>query len=636
MKTNKEFLEGIYQKADEVSNEKRIEKKNTIRKITNIAAVLVIALAIGINFNASKTQNNQSFSGEKGNIQPEENILSLKTVGSFENFCSIIKNNNTDDNRNYLENADVATNSYSDASSSKTNIQVENVEEADIVKVEENCIYYISQKKIVIIDAKTADNASKIAEIDYAEEDFAPQEIYVNDNKLIVIGQKYGVYSTIICDTTNNVYSSDKSKTYIIVYDLSIQTQPKEERRIEIEGSYVSSRMIENNIYFATTKNIYNSQIINNDIINLDEANYKPQYKDTAVSQQNKYIEFDSIYCFEQMESTNYLTVGGINLENNEEVDLQTFLGAGSYIYSSEKNMYIAKTKHEFNKNNQYIGGSTHILKFSLNEGKVEFKAESHIEGIINNQFSMDENGEYFRIATTVGDYWNMTENTSNSLYVLNDKLELVGKVSGFAVGEKIYSVRYAKNKAYVVTFKQTDPLFVIDLTYPTNPTILGELKIPGYSTYLHPYDETHIIGFGYDTKEDGTRIMTNGLKMVMFDVTDLNNPKVLFKVAVGNSNTSSELTYNHKALLYDKAKNIIAFPLSTYSRNKNHTKAAIYEINLDKGFTLKGEIEHEYKDYTRRVERIVYVNDAYYTLSKSLIKATDMNTLQVIKEIEI
>ena len=123
---------------------------------------------------------------------------------------------------------------------------------------------------------------------------------------------------------------------------------------------------------------------------------------------------------------------------------------------------------------------------------------------------------------------------------------------------------------------------------------------------------------------------------MAMFDITDLNNPKELFKTKVGDQYTSSELVYNHKALLYSKEENIIAFPLSTYSERKGVSKAAIYEIDLEKGFTLKGEIINTTDDYTKRVERIVYVKNSYYILSNSLIKVANMENLQIIKEIEI
>lgn len=298
--------------------------------------------------------------------------------------------------------------------------------------------------------------------------------------------------------------------------------------------------------------------------------------------------------------------------------------------------MYIAVNKTIYGEGYEILGGTTHILKFALENGKFTFKAEADVNGQINNQFSMDENGETFRIATTTGNFW-IDKTTANSLFILNEKLEEIGKITDFAKEEKIYSVRYVGDKAYVVTFKQTDPLFVIDLSVPSNPQILGELKIPGYSTYLHPYDETHLIGFGYDTKENGTQVTTNGLKMAMFDVSDLYNPKELFKVAIGDSKyTYSELLYNHKALLFSKEKNIIAFPLYSSSGRKTNSRAAIYEIDLEKGFTLKGEIANVTTEYNQEVKRIVYVNNTYYTLSNTLVKVANMDTLEVIKEIEI
>lgn len=214
-------------------------------------------------------------------------------------------------------------------------------------------------------------------------------------------------------------------------------------------------------------------------------------------------------------------------------------------------------------------------------------------------------------------------------MYILNDKLEEVGKVAGFAQEERIYAVRYFEEKAYVVTFKETDPLFVIDLSDASNPQILGELKLPGYSTYLHPYDETHIIGFGYEN--------TVGLKMVMFDVSDLSNPQVLFDTKVGNNKyTYSELLYNHKALLFSKEKSIMAFPLYSSEGRQSYSRAAVYEIEMEKGFLLRGEIGNVTNEYKKQVERIVIVNDVFYTLSKGLVKAANIDNCEVINEFEI
>ena len=236
---------------------------------------------------------------------------------------------------------------------------------------------------------------------------------------------------------------------------------------------------------------------------------------------------------------------------------------------------------------------------------------------------------------------------------MLDEKLNIPGKLENLAKGEKIYSVRFMDNRAYIVTFVQTDPLFVIDLSNPTNPTVLGELKIPGYSKYLHPYDETHIIGFGEDTITEnygyGPVVRTNGMKMALFDVTNPTEPKEMYSIKIGDRGTYSELLNNHKALLFSKEKNIIAFPISICKNINNYHSdvkfqgAIIYGIDLEKGFIEKGKIMHmetengyiEY-DYSKAVERIIYIKDTIFTVSKDLIKATDMNTMQELNELKI
>lgn len=641
MKTNKEFINGIYEKYDEYTKEKQRNKQRDIKQIVNMAAVIIVLISSLVVFTGKqKTQIPQTII-EKGEI--EEKKISLKTVGNFENFYEVIKekyasNQNLQFNEAItedltMEDATTDETKSTDSTRSETNTQVKNVDEADIVKVDDRYIYYVSERKIVIIDAQSPDTSEKIAEINYKETNFEPREIYVKDKKLIVIGNEVieNVAITDIATTTDF-----KPKSGIIIYDISNIKEPQEVRRVMVEGNYISSRMIENSIYFVANKYIYSSGILRKQLEDLDENEYKPVYQDTAVSQEEKCINYDSIYCLDGTQDASYLMLAGLNIDSDEDADIRTFLGAGQYIYSSEKNMYIATNKTIYGEGYELIGGTTHILKFGLKNGKFTFRAEADVDGQVNNQFSMDENGDIFRIATTTS-LWYIDENTSNNLYILNDKLEEVGKIEGFAKEEKIYSVRYVGDKAYVVTFKQTDPLFVIDLSMPSNPQILGELKIPGYSTYLHPYDETHLIGFGYDTKEDGTRVTTNGLKMAMFDISDLNNPKELFKIAIGDSEyTYSELLYNHKSLLFSKEKNIIAFPLYSSSGGKTNSRAAIYEIDLNEGFSLKGEIANINMKYDENVKRIVFVNNTYYTLSNSIVKAANMETLEVVKEIRI
>ena len=192
-----------------------------------------------------------------------------------------------------------------------------------------------------------------------------------------------------------------------------------------------------------------------------------------------------------------------------------------------------------------------------------------------------------------------------------------------------------------MVTFVQTDPLFVIDLSEPTNPTVLGELKIPGYSKYLHPYDETHLIGFGEDTKlvnyGYGDIVITDGIKIALFDVTDPNNPKEMYSEKIGKRGTYSELLNNHKALLFSKEKNIIAFPVSITEENYKVTfqGAIVYSLTLEKGFELKGKISNTTSEYERyyksnNVQRILYIKDTLYTISQNTIKAVNMNTMEI------
>ena len=639
MKTDKQFIDEIYEKYDEYTKEQKQSKQNKMKRIINLAAIFIVAISLIVISNGNIEENTTI---ENGKI--EETKIGLKTVGNFENFYNFIKQTYKDDgsirdtvNKESAAEDLVLENTKSE-SQYKTNTQVEDVDEADIVKVNNNYIYYVSEDKVVIMNADKPENLEKVTEINYIEEDFQPREIYAKNNKLVVIGNIYKNYSSTC--KTDSVARYDiieiENKSAIIIYDISSKNEPKEVRRVEVDGYYLSSRMIDNNLYFVSNKNINSYNLLKNDIETINAEEYKPHYKDTAISQEKQCIDYGRIYCLENTENTNYLMLVGLNIDNNEEANIETFLGAGQYIYASEKNMYIATNNAQYDNEYKTISSSVHILKFALDNGRIRFQAEADVNGQINNQFSMDENGEYFRIATTTGNLWNIDENTNNNLYVLNSKLEEIGKVTEFAKEEKIYSVRYLGDKAYVVTFKQTDPLLVIDLSNPVEPKILGELKIPGYSTYLHPYDEKHIIGFGYDTKENGTRITTSSLKMVMFDITDLNNPKELFKVAIGDRYTSSTLTYNHKSLLFSKEKNIIAFPLTSYENRKTNSRAAIYEIDLEKGFILKGEISHLNNDYKQDVERIVYVGNTYYTLSKSLVKAADMDTLEIIKEIEI
>lgn len=644
--------------------EKVSKKKNYMKTYLALGAsafVFVMAISIGI----SPINNNKNKVAPLEVVEQDEGLPKLE---NFENLYEIIKDKKT----NYYEDGatlesvtDTVKSSNSSSSEeryltnkenldySKTNVQVEGVDEADIVKTDGNYIYYISSEKIVIVDAKNSNDLKIVSEIKYEEDNFYPTELYINGNKLIVIGEN-GRYSYRKLVEVDNAYSYiNKTSTIAKIYNIKDKNNAKLEREIQIKGNYLSSRMIGDNIYLIANEYIYAYLFRNKEISDIDENSLKPMYKDTAVSNEEKSIAYNDIYYFPDSEDTSYLIIAGFNVNNNEEVNIKTYLGAGEDIYSSQDNLYITRVKYEYKDSKLFDDYDSHeintyIYKFKLENSKVRYINAGSVPGKVLNQFSMDEKDEYFRIATTDSENWRSETNTNN-LYVLDENLKIVGKLEGLAKGEKIYSVRFMGNRAYMVTFVQTDPLFVIDLSKPEKPTVLGELKIPGYSKYLHPYDETHIIGFGENTKTNKYGgVVTDGMKMALFDVSDPNSPKELYSVDIGDKGTYSEILNNHKALLFSKEKNIIAFPISISEEGERRSKlkfqgAIVYGLDLEKGFTLKGNIAHMeikdgYKSYDseKEVERIIYIKDSLYTLSRGIIKATNINTMQEESKIDL
>lgn len=516
---------------------------------------------------------------------------------------------------------------------SRTNVQVEGVDEADIVKTDGNFIYYLTNSELTITDVNNVKLASKV---EFDNKEFSPQEIFLKDNKIVVIGITNRKVEKKNIANTEEYYPTNETYTTAKIYNIEDRTNPKLERTIELEGYYLSSRMIGDNVYLISNKNIYAYLCNYYKATQLDEEEFKPKYVDTATGESIKSINFDCIYYIPEFEDTNYLNIAAFNITNNEPANITSYLGGGSQVYSSATNLYITRTKYNYDDGSEI---NTEIYKFNLKDATCTFSKTGKVPGSVLNQFSMDEKDEYFRIATTDSTSWDSESNTNN-LYVLNENLEIVGKVEGLAPGERIYSVRFMGNRAYMVTFVQTDPLFVIDLSDPTNPTVLGELKIPGYSTYLHPYDENHLIGFGENTKVVnygyGDQVVTDGMKIALFDVTDPNNPTEMYSVNIGEEGTYSELLNNHKALLFSKEKNIIAFPISITGEDYEVTfqGAIVYGLSLENGFEEKGRItniENDINKYYPRnsIQRIIYINDTLYTLSRNLIKATDINTMQ-------
>ncbi len=323
----------------------------------------------------------------------------------------------------------------------------------------------------------------------------------------------------------------------------------------------------------------------------------------------------------------------------------------------------------------------TVIHRIEIDNGKAEYKAKGEVPGNVLNQFSMDEHDKYFRIATTVEPIWlgyptifggnknfgAESENVQeNNVYALDLRLSVVGRLEGLASGERIYSARFMGDRLYLVTFRQVDPLFVIDLSSPSKIEVLGELKIPGFSNYLHPYDEKHIIGIGMDTEDvpnewsEQQITIPSGLKLALFDVSDVNNPREIARYFIGERGSYSLSLYDHKAFLFSKERDLMVIPASVREKSEQGKSswdygklvfegAYVFELSPSKGFELKGRVTHlseseqarlsssgEYYSYNAQIQRSLYIGDVLYTLSQKSLMASNLNTFENIDMLEL
>jgi len=577
-----------------------------------------------------------------------------------------------------MQAADAAAAPSAAASFSETNVQVQGVDEADLVKTDGSYIYQVSKEQVFVIKAQPADSMEKVSTIQFNDLGFKPVDLYLDNENLIVIG----TYSQEIPENfaadkmlRPQIYPPIRSfqSTRAIIYNIKDKSQITKIRELELEGSYLSSRKVDSSFYLLTNKYLDYYYIQNSKESYSKEIN--PLWRDTVQGEGFVAEKLDNIRYFPDCITPNYLMVAALDLKAPEQkADIHTYLGSGDQVYASQQNLYVAVQNYNYPAQtvpdrgivSQPPESNTKIYKFALQPGKVRYYGAGTVPGRILNQFSMDENGGYFRIATTSGEMWRNDQYTSqNNVYILDQDLQICGKLENIAPGERIYSTRFMGNRAYMVTFKQVDPFFVLDLKDPKNPLILGKLKIPGYSDYLHPYDENHIIGFGKDTVETKgwngqSQAFYQGMKIAVFDVADVTRPAEMSRALIGDRGTDSELLRNHKALLFSPEKNLLAFPV-TVMEVENQAVAGqpektipeygrfsfqgiyIYNIDLKNGLQFKGRISHlDPNDYLKAgdawygtdksIDRALYIDDILYTTSPAMIKANYLDNLQEVK----
>lgn len=538
---------------------------------------------------------------------------------------------------------------------STTNIQVTGVDEADSVKTDEyGYIYLITGYNITILRGYPPETAQIVTVIHLA--DMAPMGIFVNGDRLTVLGTKYNVTETPNYEIRWSYY--DDVSTYAKVYDVSNRSQPQLVRTYTTSGSYFSSRMIGDYVYFiASAPAFYTLEADSGDPI--DNVTLPKIERDGNVAEVNATeIHYSNT-------SDNYFmftTIVSMNIQNlAEEPSYRTVMtGGASNMYVSQGNIYITFPS----------AFETSIYRIHIENNTIIPEAQGSVPGSILNQFSMDEYNNYFRVATTT---WNNnapiwdnstktwvspSEQEHNNVYALNMNMSIVGNLTGLAPGEHIYSARFMGNKCYLVTFVKIDPLFVIDLSDPTDPKVLGELKIPGYSDYLHPYDENHLIGVGKHTEaaDEGFFAWYQGVKIALFDVSNTSNPIQIANYTIGERGSDSPVLRDHKAFLFDRQKNLLVIPALVAQIDRSEYPgevppwaygkpvwqgAIVFNVTLEEGFAFRGGITHienitEKDDWNYYVQRSLYIEDALYTISNSKVKMNNLQDLAFLREVRV
>lgn len=573
----------------------------------------------------------------------DEDILTYRTHAEL---LSRIKKTNKDRNDQFIDYEETKTNdaisedqSFSatpapSGTYSETNVQVAGVDEADLIKNDGEHLYYLTYSTLYVFDIRDPENIDKVCELDLAGENYdryAMEFFYDSEMETLSVigsGYQYDIYyseAAIDSDVGDSKIAADcyfpSGYTTLDTYDVGDPSTPRLIRSFSQEGSYLSSRRIGDTIYLVTSNYAYYYDYENYDVL----PSVRNGEEDWAL------VPAKDIYIVGQNYVDTFTIVSAIDSRNPyQEVTTQAIAGTGNTVYASTNNLYVTGTVWEsytddfsFDSETVY---TTKVLSFSIEGGNLTAKSAGTVPGTVLNQYSIDEYEGYLRVATT-----SMDENweTSNNIYVLDESLDVYSYIANLAPGESIYSVRFNGDRIYLVTFVQVDPLFVIDASNPMALEVLGELKIPGYSNYLHMIGEDMVLGIGNATKTGEDFVTTAGLKISLFDVEDPENPTEKSSLVYGVSYGYSEVQYNPKALLVNAAEGIYGMPV-------NFDKAAgDYGTDYVSGYLLvkidsSGNLRHEYlfeniSDYGSC--RGAFVGDTLFLVSESSIYSFDLNS---------
>jgi len=609
---------------------------------------------------------------------------------------------------------------------STTNVQVAGIDEPDFLKNDNKYAYFLSQDKLTIVDAYPGDTAKIVSKVGIDVKGDTLQNMFLNKDRLVIFyndnTERYAIpqYDYIPSPTYTPV-------THAVIIDVTDKENPKILKNYEVTGYFTGARMIGDYVYLIsnsyvdyihpfppilresstvaitpdvyyfdnpepsynfntiTTFNIFSDEIssktfmmgatgtlyVSDDAIYLTYQKYHPYYYDQSYTQ-DKFFKAILPLLPDDLQ-IQIKSIWSSNLDPSQKWAQISDIMQNSYnkMPETDKNALfdkISKAVGEYDIKSQQDYRQTVIQKFAINNGTVAYVTKGEVPGYLLNQYSMDEFGKRFRVATTTEYYSSKGVTTANNVYVLDESLNILGSVEKVAPEESIYAARFMGDRLYLVTYQRIDPFFVIDLATDT-PKVLGALKIPGYSSYLHPYDDTHIIGIGKETEQNQYGgLIPLGVKVALFDVTNVTKPVTVDNYTIGWQGTDSEILNDPKALLFDKEKNILSIPVfqqyygipipleggAGESNSGSTTAGGVTKIPIDivpprpfpqnnwkgfyvfgvdpaKGFTLRGIVEHyngTSYDYGYG-SRSFYIDNSLYTVTSGLMKINDLNNIK-------
>lgn len=572
-----------------------------------------------------------------------------------------------------------------------TNVQEEGVDEIDIVKTDGTHLYVAQDRALHIVKSWPVADSELLSSVEVSG---WIRGLFLNGDKVVVFAHRD--------------WDSDMSYGLrVSVFDVSDRTSPVLEREIDVEGWMADGRMIDGDIYFVVNhwagmpSEVWS--LINDGRLDLPEVDwsrsdrpdwedylerlrtearrklrpevervarsmdlrdYLPSWRDRpagAEGERELVHACSDIYRTSGISQHGVLSVVNLDLDSGD-LSAAGLLANGWQIYASRDNLYVAQTSHWWwGWRGQDL--ETHIHKFELSASTgPEYRASGSVPGYAYDQFAFSEYDGHLRVVTSEMDWWwgwwggsdDDAEPPANNVFVLKDdgagELERVGEVRGIAPGERIFATRFMGERAYMVTFEMVDPLFTLDLSVPTSPRVVGELKIPGFSSYLHPMSEGYLLAVGMDGDDDGNLF---GVAFSVFDVRDPANPTRAHLLTMDESDwSSSEALWNHHAFTYHR--NVLTVPFyEWYWRSEGDWFSGVVSVHAtpDELYEI-GRVDHRdlvrdseclyarwwgygedscYEDYWfASVRRSVYIEDNLFSLSNYGLRVTDLNNPEV------